>query len=220
MKPFVRFIALSGAALLAACNTVPTSIVQMPTTARPRPAEVLTAQQSNGSIFQTGGYRPFFEDHRARQVGDLITITISENTNAVKAGTSSGNKSGSVSATIPGPLQGRFGATASANTKNSFSDGDNQAASNTFSGTIGVTVTEVLSNGNLMVTGEKQVAMNKGIEYIRFSGMVNPDTIVAGNTVPSTLVADARVEYRTSSHIDQAEMNSMAQRFFLSVLPF
>jgi flagellar L-ring protein precursor FlgH len=210
-----------SALLLAGCaNVVPTSIVQTPTTARPRPPEALTAAQSNGSIFQTSAYRPFFEDHRARQVGDLITITITENTNAVKAGTSSGNKSGSVSATIPGPLQGRFGATASANTKNSFSDGDNQAASNTFSGTIGVTVAEVLSNGNLMVTGEKQVSMDKGIEYIRFSGMINPDTIIAGNTVPSTQVADARVEYRTSSRIDQAEMNSMVSRFFLSVLPF
>ena len=98
--------------------------------------------------------------------------------------------------------------------------GDNQSASNTFSVTIGVTVIEVLPNGNLIVAGEKQIAMNKGTEFIRFSGMVNPDTIGTGNVVPSTQVADARVEYRTNSQIDRAEMASMASRFFLSLLPF
>jgi flagellar L-ring protein precursor FlgH len=83
-----------------------------------------------------------------------------------------------------------------------------------------VTVSEVLANGNLIVVGEKQVAMNKGIEFIRFSGMVNPDTIQQGNVVSSTLVADARVEYRTNSQIDRAEMTSMMSRFFQSMLPF
>jgi flagellar L-ring protein precursor FlgH len=87
-------------------------------------------------------------------------------------------------------------------------------------GTIGVTVSEVLPNGNLIVVGEKQVAMNKGVEFIRFSGMVNPDTIQQGNVVSSTLVADARVEYRTNSQIDRAEMTSMMSRFFQSMLPF
>jgi flagellar L-ring protein precursor FlgH len=85
---------------------------------------------------------------------------------------------------------------------------------------MGVTVTEVLPNGNLIVVGEKQIAMNKGTEFIRFSGMVNPDTIQPGNLVTSTAVADARVEYRTNSQIDRAEMTSMMSRFFQSMLPF
>jgi flagellar L-ring protein precursor FlgH len=85
---------------------------------------------------------------------------------------------------------------------------------------MGITVVEVLANGNLIVAGEKQVGMNKGVEYIRFSGMINPDSIVTGNTVSSTAVADARVEYRTSSQIDRAEVASMASRFFQSLLPF
>jgi flagellar L-ring protein precursor FlgH len=78
----------------------------------------------------------------------------------------------------------------------------------------------VLPNGNLIVAGEKQVAMNKGVEFIRFSGMVSPDNIQQGNIVSSTQVADARVEYRTNSQIDKAEMASMASRFFQSLLPF
>jgi flagellar L-ring protein precursor FlgH len=205
-------------ALLAGCATTPSSIVQQPTSSRPRGSEL--PPPSSGAIFQTAAYRPYFEDRRARMVGDVLTITISETTNAVKAGTSSGTKSGTISGATPKLLQGVFGPTLAANSANTFSDGDNQSASNTFNGTIGVTVVEVLPNGNLIVAGEKQIAMNKGIEFIRFSGMVNPDSIATGNTVPSTKVADARVEYRTNSQIDRAEMMSMVSRFFLSVLPF
>ncbi|MDB5933863.1 MAG: flagellar biosynthesis protein FlgH, partial [Massilia sp.] len=73
---------------------------------------------------------------------------------------------------------------------------------------------------NLIVAGEKQIALNKGVEFIRFSGMVNPDTIQSGNTVASTQVAVARVEYRTHSQIDRAEMTAMVSRFFQSLLPF
>ena len=81
------------AAALGGCSAVPTSIVQQPTSSRP--LAVALAPPANGAIFQGSAYRPFFEDRRARQVGDLINITITERTNAVKAGASSGNKSGS-----------------------------------------------------------------------------------------------------------------------------
>jgi flagellar L-ring protein precursor FlgH len=203
---------------LAGCSTVPTSIVQRPTSARPMMVE--GAPALDGAIYQASNYRPLFEDRRARHIGDMLTINIVEKTAAVKAGASSGNKSGSVAIGIPGPLQGKFGASVATTTANKFADGDNQSASNTFTGVLGVTVTEVLPNGNLIVVGEKQVAMNKGVEFIRFSGMVSPDNIQQGNIVSSTQVADARVEYRTNSQIDKAEMASMASRFFQSLLPF
>jgi flagellar L-ring protein precursor FlgH len=215
MKPLFLFAALA----LAGCSTVPTSIVQRETTARPPSAEA--PAPANGAIYQASTYRPMFEDRRARHIGDLLTINIIEKTSAVKAGASSGNKSGTVNFGVPGFAQGKVGAASvAANGATKFADGDNQSASNTFTGTIGVTVTEVLSNGNLIVVGEKQVAMNKGVEFIRFSGMVSPDNIQPGNTVSSTQVADARVEYRTNSQIDRAEMTSMASRFFQSLLPF
>lgn len=207
-----------GMLALAGCSATPTSIVQRAPTQRPLMPEL--APPASGAIYQAASYRPMFEDRRARHIGDMLTISITERTNAMKAGASSGNKSGAVSFGTPGLAQGKFGANISANTSNKFADGDNQSASNTFSGTIGVTVTEVLPNGNLIVAGEKQIAMNKGVEFIRFSGMINPDTIQAGNTVPSTLVADARVEYRTNSQIDRAEMTAMVSRFFQSLLPF
>jgi flagellar L-ring protein precursor FlgH len=205
---------------LAGCSATPSTIVQRPTSARPLYTE--PAVPANGAIYQASQYRPLFEDRRARHVGDILIIAIVEKTSAVKAGASSGNKSGSASFGTPGLASVRnvFGATVATDAATKFSDADAQSASNTFSGTIGVTVTEVLPNGNLIVAGEKQVAMNKGVEFIRFSGMVSPDNIGVGNTVSSTQVADARVEYRTNSQIDRAEMTAMVSRFFQSLLPF
>ena len=205
-------------ALLGGCAVTPSTIVQETRSARPALAEV--APPTDGAIYNARSYRPMFEDRRARQIGDLLTINIVEKTSANKAGTSSGNKSGSASFGVPGPLAGKIGASVATSGATKYADGDTQTASNAFTGTIGVTVSEVLANGNLVVVGEKQVAMNKGVEFIRFSGMVNPDSIQAGNVVQSTLVADARVEYRTNSQIDRAEMTSMLSRFFQSMLPF
>jgi flagellar L-ring protein precursor FlgH len=178
------------------------------------------AVAANGAIYQASQYRPMFEDRRARHIGDMLTINIIEKTAAVKAGASSGNKTGSASFTVPVAARGAFGATVATEAATKFSDADNQSASNTFTGTMGVTVTEVLANGNLIVSGEKQIAMNKGIEFIRFSGMISPDNIGVGNTVSSTQVADARVEYRTNSQLDRAELTAMASRFFQSLVPF
>lgn len=211
----------AAAALLAGCaGTTPPSIVSGPTTARPLPPAYPPLAQNNGAIYQLSTYRPALEDRRARHVGDVISVLITENTTANKNGASSGNKSGSVNFGVPGPLQGRLGANIATSADNKYADADNQSASNTFRGTIGATVVEVLPNGNLIIAGEKQIAMNKGTEFIRISGMVNPDTITATNTVASTAIADARVEYRTNTHLDKTEIQSMASRFFLSLLPF
>jgi len=205
-------------AMLAACGTTPTSIVPETRSARPSLAE--TAPPTDGAIYNAARYRPMFEDRRARHIGDLLTINIVEKTSANKAGASSGNKNGSASFGLPGVIQSKLGANVALEGATKFADGDNQSASNAFTGTIGVTVTEVLANGNLIVAGEKQIAMNKGVEFIRFSGLVSPDNIQAGNIVSSSVVADARVEYRTNSRIDRAEVDSMMSRFFQSMLPF
>ncbi|MGO4378467.1 flagellar basal body L-ring protein FlgH [Pseudoduganella sp. RAF53_2] len=218
----MKILSLAAAALLLAgcAGTTPPSIVSGPTTARPLPPAYPRVAQNNGAIFQNSTFRPAFEDRRARHVGDVINVVITENTTANKAGASSGNKSGSVNFGVPGPLQSRLGTNVATSADNKYADADNQSASNTFRGTIGATVVEVLENGNLIIAGEKQIAMNKGTEFIRISGMVNPDSIASNNSVASTAIADARVEYRTNSHLDKTELQSMASRFFLSLLPF
>lgn len=208
------------AAGMAGCATVPDTIVQHPTNVRP---QITTpVPQANGAIFQASAYRPMFEDRRARMVGDMLTISINERTSAGKSAANTASKSGSVEFSAPTlfgiPAATMAKAALNAESGNTFEDKGTSSSSNTFTGTIAVTVVDVLPNGNLVVSGEKQVALDKGVEYVRFSGVVNPDNI-SGNVVSSTLVADARVEYRTNSRIDKAEMMSQLTRFFLSILP-
>ena len=94
------------------------------------------------------------------------------------------------------------------------------AGNNSFSGTITVTVIEVLPNGNLLVSGEKQVSIRNAQKFVRFSGVVNPNTISASNTVQSTQVADVKVEYKGATNIDAASVTSMFNNFFMSIFPF
>ena len=228
MKTDFSFLLTSKVALaavfvmLSACSTVPDTIIQKPSPLQSR-VSAPPAPAMNGAIFQTAAYRPMFEDRRARLIGDILTITISEKTNAAKSVANSNSKSGdsSYAATslfaVPTTTTGKLAlGTKSANT---FDEKGAASSGNTFTGTIGVTVIDVLSNGYLVVSGEKQIALDKGAEYIRFSGTVNPDMIAPGNNISSTQVADARVEYRTNSRIDKVEMMSQLARFFLSILP-
>ncbi|WP_151636372.1 flagellar basal body L-ring protein FlgH [Noviherbaspirillum aerium] len=207
--------------IMAGCSTVPESIVHQP--ANVRPQIIAPSMPANGAIFQSAAYRPMFEDRRARLVGDVLTISISERTSAGKSAANATSKTGSVEFGAPTlfgiPATTTAKAALGASGQNKFEDKGSASSSNTFSGTITATVIEVLPNGNLVVSGEKQIAFDKGIEYVRFSGVVSPDTIAAGNVVPSTQVADARVEYRTNTRLDKAEVMSQLARFFLSIMP-
>ncbi len=200
---------------------MPESIVHQP--ANVRPQIIAPSMPANGAIFQSAAYRPMFEDRRARLVGDVLTISISERTSAGKSAANATSKTGSVEFGAPTlfgiPATTTAKAALGASGQNKFEDKGSASSSNTFSGTITATVIEVLPNGNLVVSGEKQIAFDKGIEYVRFSGVVSPDTIAAGNVVPSTQVADARVEYRTNTRLDKAEVMSQLARFFLSIMP-
>lgn len=201
------------------CSIAPDSIVKQPTTAKPQP--VVANATKSGAIFNNGAYKPLFEDRKARNVGDILTVTIAENTSATKANGDSGSKDGKAEGGINKLLGRTFPKTEFSASSSISYEGKNAAnASNVFNGSVTATVTEVLANGNLMVAGEKQVSFDKSTEFVRFSGVVNPDTITAGNMVASTKIADARIEYRTSSKVDFAEVASMFARFFLSMAAF
>lgn len=203
----------------AGCTTVPGTILDKPTTASPR--QPVYPAPTNGSIFQSASYRPLLEDRRARNVGDTLTIMISENTSAGKSSGNSASRTGTANGLSPTVLGAAISTlSASGGGSNSFTEKGATTTSNTFSGTIGVTVVDVLPNGNLVVSGEKQVALDKSVEYVRFSGIINPDDIVSGNQVASTTVADAKFEYRTNTRVDYAEFMSSVARFFYSMSPF
>jgi flagellar L-ring protein precursor FlgH len=208
--------------LLAACTTVPPTNVHQPMSVRPQPRG--TTPPANGSIYQPGVSRTLFEDRRARYVGDTMTILITETTSASTASSTSVNRSGSISAAVPTvqglPGKSLQGISLSANSAVTHAGEGDAAARNVFTGNISVTVIEVLPNGNLLVSGEKQVAIGQGTEYIRLSGVVNPYFISTANTINSANVADARIEYKATGIISEAQVMGWLTRFFMSVLPF
>jgi len=206
------------------CAYAPSTNIHQPMTAREPDKKT---GGDNGAIFQTGqNERPLYEGKRARNVGDVLTIIISETTSATGKSTSGAEHKGSISVKtpsitqIPGANLLTQGIGVAASSSGSLANKSNNAGDNTFIGTVTVTVVEVLTNGNLLVSGEKQVAINQANEYIRFSGVVNPYTITGSNTVQSTQVADAHIEYKGANHIDMSVVMSMLGRVFLSVLPF
>jgi len=159
-----RIVGWAGVLLgLAGCGTTPSSIIQQPTTARP---QALPAQSAgNGAIYQPASYTPMFEDRRARHVGDVLTIVINEKTQAGKKASSNGSKTGAVDSSIGAvvglPFKTFQGSGVKADSSASYDDKSAIDSSNLFSGYISVTVTEVLPNGNLVVAGEKQIALDK-----------------------------------------------------------
>lgn len=216
--------------LLGGCAQFPREpLVHQPMTAR-TDTKVRPAAPVNGAIYRIGfGAQALFEDQRPRYVGDILTILVSENVNASKNSAVNASRDGSASTAlglVPQIIGAIFGdlisstQDAKANGKNDLSAKGGANATNTFNGTITVTVVEVLHNGNLLVSGEKQMLINQGTEFIRFSGVVNPRTVSANNTVPSTQVADARIEYSAKGYIDEVQTMGWLQRIFINVLPF
>jgi flagellar L-ring protein precursor FlgH len=212
------------AVLLSAC--VPSTNIKQPLTARPIPQET-PEPTNNGAIYQAGvNERPLFEDRRARNIGDVLIVNIVETTSASGKSGTSADSSGSIDMSTPTVTAGAAGTAVefpmgmTSSTAVKSASKNDSSGSNTFSGSITVTVTEVLANGNLRVAGEKQVAIKYAEEYVRFSGVVNPSTISGSNTVQSTQVADVHVEYKGAQNIDAAAVTSMFNRFFFSVLPF
>ncbi len=222
MRPI--FPLLVAAVLGTGCAmTTPATSVHQPMSTRPAPLPVNS--QPNGAIFQTGTARlALFEDRRARFVGDIITVVLEERTTASKASSSNANRSGETTIGIPIatklPGAALEGAALSASSDSTFEGGGRSASNNVFTGNVAVTVIDLYPNGNLLVSGEKQVTINQGTEYIRFSGVVNPQNITTANTVSSTRVADARIEYKGRGYLSEAQTMGWLQRFFLSASPF
>jgi len=219
------FVPVLALALLSGCAAIqgtPPTAVHQPMTARPEAR--VPAAPATGAIFQTSQTRPLFEDRRARLVGDTLTINLVERNAAQKASNASATRgssmSGGINVAAKVPLSGLSGLGIDAGVDSDFSGKGAAAANNAFNGTITVTVIEVFPNGNLLVSGEKQLAINQGNEFIRFSGVINPNTVTGANTVQSTQVADARIEYKGSGYIDESQTMGWLQRFFLLLLPF
>ncbi|MDX5373859.1 MAG: flagellar basal body L-ring protein FlgH [Pseudomonadaceae bacterium] len=202
------------------------------------PRTPLPAAQNNGAIYQPGFETNLYDDRKAYRVGDIITITLSERTQASKSAGSDMSKDSSANL----GLTSLFGATLGVNNPSSglnplngdelnldvgysgtrSTEGESAAnQSNSLSGSITVTVAEVLPNGILAVRGEKWMTLNTGDELVRIAGLVRADDIATDNTVSSTRIANARITYSGTGAFADASQPGWLDRFFLSPLfPF
>ena len=222
MKKLV--VLLASAPLLSACLA--------DQQARPDPAYAATIAPppimqrvgaSDGSIFQAAsGYAPLTSGARASRVGDLLTIALVERTLAVKSNSANVDKSGNFGITPPttGPFALFDPSDVSVGGGSTFQGGGSAQQSNALSGQISVTVAQLFPNGTMLVRGEKLMRLNRGDEYVRFSGLVRSADIGPENIVPSTRVADAHIDYGGAGEIAQASKQGWLQKFFNIVSPF
>lgn len=212
-------------ASLAACVQVPPR-PDDPAFAPVLPRTPLPQELNNGAIYQPGFEMTLYDDRKAHRVGDLITITLTERTAARKSAESEMSKSSSIelaNPTLLGNVVGAKGLDLGVDVSASRSaNGDAEAnQSNSLSGSITVSVAEVLPNGILAVRGEKWITLNTGDELVRISGLVRSEDISQYNTVLSTRVADARITYSGTGAFANASQPGWLSQFFLSPLwPF
>jgi flagellar L-ring protein precursor FlgH len=218
----MNFIFLLFFLLTAGCSTVPPTNVHQPMTARPSPR--FDMPSGNGAIYQAANSRPLFEDRRARYVGDTITVKITESTTASTKSNNKLDKSNVATASVSGltglPGKGLLGLDLNAKSANAFSGKGEAANNNIFTGNMTVTVIDVMPNGNLLISGEKQLAIGSEQEFVRISGVVNPSFVDAFNVVESSKIADARIEYKSSGQVSDGQIMGWLARFFLNVMPF
>ncbi len=231
MNRLTVIVPVLGALFLAGC-VAPAAKPNDPYYAPVMPRTPMPAAATNGSIYQPGFEQNLYSDRKAFRVGDIITITLQERTQASKNASSDISKDSSANLGLTSLFGGAVSGT-NPLTKNSMdlsaqfsgtrdSKGDSQAAQgNSLTGSLTVTIAEVLPNGVLAVRGEKWLTLNTGNELMRITGLVRADDIATDNTVVSTRVADARITYSGTGAFADASQPGWLSQFFTSPLwPF
>ncbi|PCJ21903.1 MAG: flagellar basal body L-ring protein FlgH [Gammaproteobacteria bacterium] len=182
-------------------------------------ASIIPPKISNGSIYQLGYGVSLFDDHRAKRVGDVLTILLSESTVSSKSAQSNTSKDNSTA--VGGATFNGLSVEAAMEGSRSFSGSGASDQSNSLQGTITVTVAEVLANGVLVVRGEKWITLTRGEELLRVSGLIRPADIRPDNTVESSKLGDARIHYSGKGQLAESTGMGWLARFFSGPLfPF
>ena len=172
-----------------------------------------------GSLFNTASTSSLYDDYKPRGIGDIITVTLDEQTKAAKSSDADLSKNNDASMD---PLEvggkelnlGDYNFSYNLSNDNQFSGSAAANQSNSISGSITVEVIEVLGNGNLVIRGEKWLTLNTGDEYIRLSGTIRPDDIDYENTIASTRISNARIQYSGSGTQQDMQEPGFLARFF------
>ncbi len=177
-------------------------------------------QPQTGSLFSATNASFLYSDRTASRIGDLLTVNLNESTNASKnADTEIKKKDANtlaptISARIPS--YGGNPISFALDTASQFKAESDSAQANSLNGTITVSVSQVLPNGNLMIKGEKWLTLNQGNEFIRITGIIRPEDISTDNTISSTRVANARITYSGTGALEDSNKKGWLSQFFSS----
>lgn len=220
---------------LVGCAGQETKVQRDPAYSAVRPVPSMPSMENAGSLYQPG-MGNLYTDRRAYRVGDILTVTLAENTNASKSASTTTSKSNEIdfeSPTLFGsnpavnvsglvPIQTRNGVPISATvaTAADFSGEGDSSQSNSLSGSLTVSVVEVLANGYLVVRGEKILSLNQGDEFIRLSGIVRPGDISPDNVVASEKIAESQIIYGGTGVLADANSQGWLSRVLTKLWPF
>ena len=182
-----------------------------------------SAAASPGSLFHRNQTVSLFSDRRAQRLGDVITITLEEKFQSKKASKTTLSKETTANISQPTVLGSVLhqiattaGVVAGLTSKDDFAGQAGSDQSNSLSGTVSVTVTDVLPSGLLVVQGEKWLTLNRGEEYVRIGGLVRPEDVAPDNTISSSRVANARIAYSGKGNLADANTMGWLAQFFVS----
>jgi len=167
-----------------------------------------------------------FADRKASRTGDILTVLVSESA----AATNSQSKSSTRESNIEDAVTRFFfdkglshnGQLPSLSIGGSASNSGGGEVSNNQSLTsrAAVLVTDVMPNGNLVIQGVRVVTFSGETQYVVLHGLVRPDDITPGNTVLSSNIADARVEFLAEGNLSDAQKRGWLSRVYEKLRPF
>ncbi len=158
----------------------------------------------------------YFSDNKARNVGDILTIIISETATTSATRSSSNSKSGNVN------MQAGIGVfdflnsifPASISGSDNFKADGSSASTNRANGRVSVTVVEVEPNGNMIVEGTQSIWQNKNEHKITLRGVVRRDDVTYANTVSSAQVADATIRFDGKGPLNSKQRQGILTQIF------
>lgn len=171
----------------------------------------------NQSVAQMDLSGSLFVDHRAKAVGDVVTILVVEYSSASSSADSKAQKRTDHGYSITGgqgteaylPMYGLRG-----QGRAGFDNGAATSRSGAITGKITATITEITSNGNLVIAGERMTTVNGEEEKMVISGTVRPEDVRADNTVYSFNVANAKISYQGDGVVNSGQKPGIIVRFF------
>ena len=200
---------LTAALMLSACSgPMPMAHSTQFSPVQPLPREFV--KQTTGAIFAADSTDMWQAKRRDYRVGDIITVLLSESTQAARTLNNETSREATTDV-VPSGLNNRISSlnsvlgglkTDGGKTTNKGKGTADQQASLT--GSIAATVVEVQANGNLVIRGEKQLSMSEGGEVIQVSGVIRPDDVSAISTVQSRRLANAQIAYRAAGDLANA----------------